>query len=150
MLTKNEKRLLEEHIYRTLKESYMEGGLDFGNTFARYENKEETDDSDEKAEDDEKSRKHDNSEDMISLSDYDDLDEHSFGELKTIIPVLTSTFDDDVNTYNLTHSQLAYEMYGDLDPDTARSKFSQKVTGKKRFTAKEINQLFNIISGKIA
>ena len=73
-----------------------------------------------------------------------------YGKMKTIVPILTSTYDNDVNTYNLTHSQLSYEMYDDLDPDTARSKFSQKVTGKKRFTAKEINKLFNIISGKIA
>ena len=78
------------------------------------------------------------------------MDSNVYGKMKTIVPILTSTYDNDVNTYNLTHSQLSYEMYDDLDPDTARSKFSQKVTGKKRFTAKEINKLFNIISGKIA
>ena len=143
MLTENIKKRLEDKLYNVLKESLTESDF-FGGDFMQYEKKEEPE-SDKK--DDQKDEHHSQ---LLKLSDYQDMGNEIYGKLKTIIPILTSTYDSDVNTYNLTHSQLSYEMYGDLDPDTARNKFSQKVTGKKRFTAKEINQLFNIISGKIA
>lgn len=143
MLTENIKKRLEDKLYSVLKESLTESDF-FGGDFMQYEKKEEPEND---KEDDQKDEHHSQ---LLKLSDYQDMGNEIYGKLKTIIPILTSTYDSDVNTYNLTHSQLSYEMYGDLDPDTARSKFSQKVTGKKRFTAKEINQLFNIISGKIA
>lgn len=144
MLTESEKRRLEKKLYSIVKESIDESDF-FNNNFMQYEKKsEDSNSSDSK----ESSNEHKSG--VLKVSDYKDMDSTTYGKLKSIVPILTATYDNDVNTYNLTHSQLAYEMYKGLDPDTARSKFSQKVTGKKRFTAKEVNKLFNIISGKIA
>lgn len=142
MLTEDKKRLLEKRIYSIVKKTLEESEFFNDNNFMQYETKSE----DSYSEKNNKSK----GDGLLKASDYKDMDSNVYGKMKTIVPILTSTYDNDVNTYNLTHSQLAYEMYDDLDPDTARSKFSQKVTGKKRFTAKEINKLFNIISGKIA
>lgn len=142
MLTEDKKRLLEKRLYSIVKKTLEESEFFNDNNFMQYETKSE----DSYSEKNNKSK----GDGLLKASDYKDMDSNAYGKMKTIIPILTSTYDNDVNTYNLTHSQLAYEMYDDLDPDTARSKFSQKVTGKKRFTAKEINKLFNIISGKIA
>ena len=148
MLTENKKRLLEKQLYSIVKKSLEESEFFNDNNFMQYETKSNDNDSDKEAKND---TKHETKGDgLLKASDYKDMDSNVYGKMKTIVPILTSTYDNDVNTYNLTHSQLSYEMYDDLDPDTARSKFSQKVTGKKRFTAKEINKLFNIISGKIA
>lgn len=148
MLTEDKKRLLEKQLYPIIKKTLDESEFFNNNDFMQYENKSK--DENHEAEES-KEQKHKNSSDgLLKASDYKDMDGNVYGKMKSIVPILTSTYDNDVNTYNLTHSQLAYEMYDDLDPDTARSKFSQKVTGKKRFTAKEINKLFNIISGKIA
>ena len=142
MLTEDKKRLLEKRLYSIVKKTLEESEFFNGNNFMQYETKSE----DSYSEKNNKSK----GDGLLKASDYKDMDSNVYGKMKTIVPILTSTYDNDVNTYNLTHSQLSYEMYDDLDPDTARSKFSQKVTGKKRFTAKEINKLFNIISGKIA
>lgn len=142
MLTEDKKRLLEKRLYSIVKKTLKESEFFNDNNFMQYETKSE----DSYSEKNNKSK----GDGLLKASDYKDMDSNVYGKMKTIVPILTSTYDNDVNTYNLTHSQLAYEMYDDLDPDTARSKFSQKVTGKKRFTAKEINKLFNIISGKIA
>lgn len=142
MLTEDKKRLLEKRLYSIVKKTLEESEFFNDNNFMQYETKSE----DSYSEKNNKSK----GDGLLKASDYKDMDSNVYGKMKTIVPILTSTYDNDVNTYNLTHSQLAYEMYDDLDPDTARSKFSQKVTGKKRFTAKEINKLFNIISGKIA
>ena len=142
MLTEEKKRLLEKRLYSIVKKTLEESEFFNDNNFMQYETKSE----DSYSEKNNKSK----GDGLLKASDYKDMDSNVYGKMKTIVPILTSTYDNDVNTYNLTHSQLAYEMYDDLDPDTARSKFSQKVTGKKRFTAKEINKLFNIISGKIA
>ena len=142
MLTEDKKRLLEKRLYSIVKKTLEESEFFNDNNFMQYETKSE----DSYSEKNNKSK----GDGLLKASDYKDMDSNVYGKMKTIVPILTSTYDNDVNTYNLTHSQLAYEMYDDLDPDTARSKFSQKVTGKKRFTAKEINKLYNIISGKIA
>lgn len=148
MLTENKKRLLEKQLYSIVKKSLEESEFFNDNNFMQYETKSENNDSEEKNKSETKHKS--KGDGLLKASDYKDMDSNVYGKMKTIVPILTSTYDNDVNTYNLTHSQLSYEMYDDLDPDTARSKFSQKVTGKKRFTAKEINKLFNIISGKIA
>ena len=148
MLTENKKRLLEKQLYSIVKKSLEESEFFNDNNFMQYETKSEDGDSEKKKKTETKYESKDDG--LLKASDYKDMDSNVYGKMKTIVPILTSTYDNDVNTYNLTHSQLSYEMYDDLDPDTARSKFSQKVTGKKRFTAKEINKLFNIISGKIA
>lgn len=148
MLTENKKRLLEKQLYSIVKKSLEESEFFNDNNFMQYETKSENSDSEEKNKSETKHKS--KGDGLLKASDYKDMDSNVYGKMKTIVPILTSTYDNDVNTYNLTHSQLSYEMYDDLDPDTARSKFSQKVTGKKRFTAKEINKLFNIISGKIA
>ena len=71
-------------------------------------------------------------------------------KLKSILPTLQDTYDDDKTSYNLTRSQIAYEMYPNLDDDTARSKLSQKLNGKKGFKPEELNKLSNIVSGDIA
>lgn len=148
MLTEDKKRLLEQQLYPIIKKSLEESEFFNDNNFMQYETKSKDNDSDKEAKND---TKHETKGDgLLKASDYKDMGNNVYGKMKTIVPILTSTYDDNVNTYNLTHSQLSYEMYDDLDPDTARSKFSQKVTGKKRFTSKEINKLFNIISGKIA
>lgn len=145
MLTEDKKRLLEKQLYTIVKKTLDESEFFNNNDFMQYESKSKDDNEEPKERKDKGS-----SDGLLKASDYKDMDGNVYGKMKSIVPILTSTYDNDVNTYNLTHSQLAYEMYDDLDPDTARSKFSQKVTGKKRFTAKEINKLFNIISGKIA
>ena len=142
MLTEDKKRLLEQQLYPIIKKSLEESEFFNDNNFMQYETKSE----DSYSEKNNKSK----GDGLLKASDYKDMGNNVYGKMKTIVPILTSTYDDNVNTYNLTHSQLSYEMSDDLDPDTARSKFSQKVTGKKRFTSKEINKLFNIISGKIA
>lgn len=148
MLTEDKKRLLEQQLYPIIKKSLEESEFFNDNNFMQYETKSKDNDSDKEAKND---TKHETKGDgLLKASDYKDMGNNVYGKMKTIVPILTSTYDNNVNTYNLTHSQLSYEMYDDLDPDTARSKFSQKVTGKKRFTSKEINKLFNIISGKIA
>lgn len=136
------KKLLENYLYKLLKEEFDNSNINNGSFF-----QEKKSDNDKNTSSNEKETE---KKEFLTLSDYQDLDQDTYGKLKTIVPVLTSTYNDEVNTYNLTHSQLAYEMYPSLDADTARSKFSQKVTGKKRFTGKEINKLFNIVSGKIA
>ena len=40
-------------------------------------------------------------------------------KLQTILPALQDTYDDSKQSYNLTRSQISYEMYPNLDPDTA-------------------------------
>ena len=148
MLTEDKKILLEQQLYPIIKKSLEESEFFNDNNFMQYEAKSKDDDSDKEAKND---TKHETKGDgLLKASDYKDMGNNVYGKMKTIVPILTSTYDDNVNTYNLTHSQLSYEMYDDLDPDTARSKFSQKVTGKKRFTSKEINKLFNKKRGKIA
>lgn len=122
MLNKRDKQKLENHLYKMLKESLDSFELN-NNSFFQESNNDSKSTSEKK---EQKSK-------FLSLSAYKDEDEDTYDKLKTIVPILTSTYDKDVNTYNLTHSQLAYEMYPNLDPDTARSKFSQKVTGKKTF-----------------
>ena len=71
-------------------------------------------------------------------------------KLKSILPTLQDTYDKDKVSYNLTRSQIAYEMYPNLDDDSARSKLSQKLNGKKSFKPKELNKLASIVSGDIA
>lgn len=56
---------------------------------------------------------------------------------------------DDFASYNFTRSQLAYELWPNIDPDAARSKLSKKINGKRNWKNWEINRLYNIISGKI-
>ena len=70
--------------------------------------------------------------------------------MKTILPVLQDTNDDSVNSFNLTRSQLAYELWPNVDKDAARSKLSQKIEGNKDWKEWELNKLANIISGNLA
>ena len=113
MLTKKEKMMLEESLYKMIKSRLNES---------------EESDSDE--------------------ADQEKKDVQS--KLKSILPTLQDTYDNDKTSYNLTRSQIAYEMYPNLDDDSARSKLSQKLNGKKNFKPKELNKLANIVSGDIA
>ena len=113
MLTKKEKMMLEESLYKMIKSRLNES---------------EESDKDE--------------------ADQEKKDVQS--KLKSILPTLQDTYDNDKTSYNLTRSQIAYEMYPNLDDDSARSKLSQKLNGKKNFKPKELNKLANIVSGDIA
>jgi hypothetical protein len=120
MLTESERRVVKNYIYNIIKEHIEE--------------------ITSKSKDDKKEKSKSN--------DYSD--KRMQGRVKEILPVLNNSYDKDVNTYNLTRSQLAYELYPNLDKDSARSKLSQKINGRKNFKPKELNKLANIISGDIA
>ena len=80
----------------------------------------------------------------------ENLSNDTWDKVKKILPVLTSTTDDSVNSFNLTRSQIAYALWPTLDKDTARSKLSQKINGDKAWRESELNKIANIISGSIA
>lgn len=113
-------------------------------------------DNDDESESDDYDSEDDDSQDRhrrpAEKADVDDDDESKSRKedlahkMKIIMGVLKNNNDNSVNSFNITRSQLSYELYPRLDKDTARSKLSQKILGHKRFTVREINQLFNIIS----
>ena len=135
-MTQKEKVLLENKLYHILKESF------FGGEPLYYEKK---DDSDSESYDDDNDDDNDSrAEEKYGIKiipDGDSVDKDLWNRARTILPVLQDTNDNSVNSFNLTRSQLAYELWPELDKDAARSKLSQKIEGNKSWQEKEINKL---------
>lgn len=144
-MTTKEKILLENRIYNILKENFFGGDDGF------YEEEESSSDNDSSTDDDDDI---DHSVDVngikvIVSSDNKQVSDRLKGLVSRIIPALEGTNDNSVNSFNLTRSQLAYELWPDIDKDSARSKLSQKVQGDKAWQEWEINKMANIISGNV-
>ena len=120
MITKQQEKLLENQIYRMLKESMFENSF-IENVFP--EKKSE--------------KKHD------KKDDDEDTDEDSNKRI-LIMKWLDSA--------QQLHSTVAYDLWPDMDRDSARSEFSKKYRGQDddgkpyEFSAEEINRIYNIRS----
>jgi hypothetical protein len=139
MLTKEEKLKLENKLYHIIKESFF--------SEMPYENEKKENSSDD---DDEDEGRAEEKFGIRVIPDGDEIDIEAWNRIKTILPVLQDTNDDSVNSFNLTRSQIAYELWPDIEKDTARSKFSQKLDGHKAWKEWELNRIANIISGNLA
>lgn len=142
-MTYKEKILLENKLYRILKESF------FGGEPIYSEKEKDNSDSDDYDDDDDDSRAEERYGIKV-IPDSDKVEDALWGRVKTILPTLEGSNDNSVNSFNLTRSQLAYEIWPSLDKDAARSKLSQKIEGNKSWKEWELNKLANIISGSIA
>ena len=76
--------------------------------------------------------------------------EKTIGVISDVISTLRDSNDDTVNSFNLTRSQISYELWPGIDKDAARSKLSQKINGRKAWREWELNKISNIISGSVA
>lgn len=142
-MTLQEKKLLEDKLYDILKES-LYGGIPMSNEAdGDSESNNSSDDDDNESGAIEKDG-------LRVVPDGDSIDNEMWNRMKTILPVLQDTNDDSVNSFNLTRSQLAYELWPNVDKDAARSKLSQKIEGNKAWKEWELNKLANIISGNLA
>ena len=60
---------------------------------------------------------------------------------------VTSTLkNNDSDKYD--HANLAYELWPNMDPDSARSYFSKCVRGERSFSNKDITKLFELLRSK--
>ena len=143
-MTVKDKILLEKKIYGMVKESLF-------NSLPIFREKSEKGSSDngKNYDDDEEGETYEKYGLRIVKSD-EGIDDAIWGRLKNIIPMLQDSNDDSVNSFNLTRSQIAYELWPELDKDSARSKLSQKIEGKKSWQEWELNKLANIVSGNSA
>ena len=121
MLTERQKRLLENKIYRMIKESIYEMGDPFGGTFETEHKKVES----EKTEKGGQESAEYNARKSYVMKFLDDEKE--------------------------LHSTLAYKLWPDKDEDSARSLFSKKYSGESEgkhysFSPKEINRLYNMVT----
>ena len=143
-MTQKEKILLENKLYRILKESF------FGGEPIYSEKEKESSNSDGYDDNDEDDSRADERYGIKVIPDGDSVDDELWNRIKTILPTLQDSNDDSVNSFNMTRSQIAYEIWPDLDKDAARSKLSQKIEGNKSWQEWELNKLANIISGNVA
>ena len=141
-MTLQEKKLLEDKLYDILKES-LYGGIPMSNEADGGSESNNSSDDDNESGAIEKDG-------LRVVPDGDSIDNEMWNRMKTILPVLQDTNDDSVNSFNLTRSQLAYELWPNVDKDAARSKLSQKIEGNKAWKEWELNKLANIISGNLA
>lgn len=143
-MTQKEKTLLENKLYHILKESF------FGSEPIYNEKKDDSENSDNYDDNDEDDSRAEERYGIKVIPDGDSVDNELWNRIKTILPTLEDSNDGSVNSFNLTRSQLAYEIWPDMDKDAARSKLSQKIEGNKSWQEWELNKLANIISGSIA
>lgn len=143
-MTQKEKILLENKLYKILKESF------FGGEPIYSEKESESENSDGYNDNDEDESRAEERYGIKVIPDSDKVSDELWNRIKTILPTLQDSNDDSVNSFNLTRSQLAYEIWPDMDKDAARSKLSQKISGDKSWQEWELNKLANIISGSIA
>lgn len=143
-MTQKEKILLENKLYRILKESFFGGEPIYSEKEKESSNSDGYDDNDE---DDSRAEERYG---IKVIPDGDSVDDELWNRIKTILPTLQDSNDDSVNSFNMTRSQIAYEIWPDLDKDAARSKLSQKIEGNKSWQEWELNKLANIISGNVA
>ena len=137
MLNNRQKKLLENQIYRMLKESMFENGF-YENGFFEKEHEHEHKHNDE---DEEKHEHH----------DHDDDEGENSASLEHKRDIVIQWLDSDLDL----HSTLAYELYPDMvgnenEKGSARSEFSKKYKGKDStgkpysFDSEEINKLYNL------
>lgn len=143
-MTQKEKILLENKLYHILKESFFGGEPIYSEKEKESSN---SDGYDDNGEDDSRAEERYG---IKVIPDGDDVDDELWNRIKTILPTLQDSNDDSVNSFNMTRSQIAYEIWPDLDKDAARSKLSQKIEGNKSWQEWELNKLANIISGNVA
>lgn len=143
-MTQKEKILLENKLYHILKESFFGGEPIYSE---KEKDSSNSDGYDDNGEDDSRAEERYG---IKVIPDGDGVDDELWNRIKTILPTLQDTNDDSVNSFNMTRSQIAYEIWPDLDKDAARSKLSQKIEGNKSWQEWELNKLANIISGNVA
>jgi hypothetical protein len=143
-MTQKEKILLENKLYHILKESFFGGEPIYSEKEKESSN---SDGYDDNGEDDSRAEERYG---IKVIPDGDSVDDELWNRIKTILPTLQDSNDDSVNSFNMTRSQIAYEIWPDLDKDAARSKLSQKIEGNKSWQEWELNKLANIISGNVA
>ena len=141
-MTQKEKILLENKLYHILKESFFGGEPIYS--------EKEKDSSDGHDDNDEDESRAEEIYGIKVIPDGDSVDDELLNRIKTILPTLQDSNDNSVNSFNMTRSQIAYEIWPDLDKDAARSKLSQKIEGNKSWKEWELNKLANIISGNVA
>jgi hypothetical protein len=135
MLNNRQKRLLENQIYRMLKESMFENGF-YENGFFEKENEH---------------KHHDEEEHEDEEHAHYEGDSESRGDIEHKREIVMKWLDSDLEL----HSTLAYELYPDKrgnenDEGAARSLFSKKYKGKDptgkpySFDSEEINKLYNL------
>lgn len=71
-------------------------------------------------------------------------DNTSLAGKKSFVTATLSRNDND----KFDHAHLAYELWPDMDKDTARSYFSKCVRGERNFSDEEVTQLFNMLRNK--
>jgi hypothetical protein len=124
MLTRKQKTLLENHIYRMLKESIFENGFP-ENFYLEKKDKHE---------------EHDDDDDVKPSHESDD------GDVTGRREIVLKWLDSDLEL----HSVLSYELWPGKNEDSARSLFSKKYRGhdddgkEYSFTDEEINTLYNL------
>jgi hypothetical protein len=143
-MTQKEKILLENKLYHILKESFFGGEPIYSEKEKESSNSDGYDDNDE---DDSRAEERYG---IKVIPDGDSVDDELLNRIKTILPTLQDSNDNSVNSFNMTRSQIAYEIWPDMDKDAARSKLSQKIEGNKSWQEWELNKLANIISGNVA
>ena len=123
MLTESQKEQVIKHICKLVKESIYENGFE-ENFFPEAKKHEKKDDEDKPKE---------------TKSHKDDVVDHK----KSIVLQWLDTAQE-------LHSVLSYELWPDVDEDSARSEFSKKYRGedanhkKYSFTDEEINGLYSM------
>ena len=134
MLTKEQKTLLEENIYRMLSESMFEQGF--------------WEDSDKKYDDEDEDYDDEDYDDDEDEDDEDDAGYEETGEDSTKREIIMKWLD----SAQELHSVLAYELWPRKKKGAARSLFSKKWRGEDNkgkaysFKPSEINTLFNLRS----
>ena len=138
MLSKKQKTLLENQIYKLLKESMFENNFGenvYGENFYQEDAKKKKKRIETKHHDDDEHFEH------KKHHEHDD-DRNETGKRESVMKWLDSAQE--------LHSVLSYELWPGKDEDTARSLFSKKYRGEDNegkhyeFSPEEINSLYNL------
>lgn len=130
MLTENQKRLLENQLYKLIKESFFENA-NVENFFPEEKSEHHSENGSKPV------SKHDHSEKFKHKSNDNDSEEKK----NAVLDWLKDEQEKD--------SVLSYTLWPDLDKDSARGLFSKKKQGSREWKPEEINDLYNYINSKI-
>jgi hypothetical protein len=134
MLTENQKRLLENQLYKLIKESFFENA-NMENFFP--EEKSDHHDEEESNPVSTHDRYQKSKEEKKKKKPGNDTEEKK----NAVLDWLEDEQEKD--------SVLSYSLWPDMDEDSARGLFSKKKEGKREWKPEEINNLYNYINSKI-
>lgn len=154
MLTENQKRRLENHIYNLLRESLWENFI--GEESDGYEDNSELSYRGNE-EEFHKKKKHNKNKHEHSDSKGDGEKKHNGKKRKEVMAWLSSSEDEDTLSYSLNHADIMRKLWHPKDKeeeDELRSLFSKKLNhslndngSEYDFSDEEINTLYNIKGG---